>query len=377
MTLWICLSSDATRRYRDDILRALALPIGGRLQFRYRTKLVSNAALQRIRRGDVQGQQVILSFLDREAAPTAVPCRVAKLVATKEVGSWIVLTLKVGNYAFAENLAAWNGAITVAGQRANAEPPTAAEVQKTLDLPGHYCYTIDGRDIDADACGFLTSDSVETWQKVVDQLHSRRGFREIWTFFRADGFAPPVEIVGGIAALHPDTTYTLRIQHYHPEDREIRPAIIEVRTTNTSLSFLDARQLVDSPYDEKSVRFRTGRPLDSESGIIYVELSSFEASASSKPALAGSSSSPSAPTVGEAASVPEFPGAAGEWLFDIPFVLTPNKFRTWVQIAALTILLAAPHALRSSVNGGWLVLIALGSSLVAAYVAIFNLKKSL
>ena len=34
------LSSGATRRYRDDIIRALALPVGAELQFRYDRRFI-------------------------------------------------------------------------------------------------------------------------------------------------------------------------------------------------------------------------------------------------------------------------------------------------------------------------------------------------
>jgi hypothetical protein len=41
----VLLSSGATRRYRDDNIRTLALPRGGELQFRYDRRYIDPAVL--------------------------------------------------------------------------------------------------------------------------------------------------------------------------------------------------------------------------------------------------------------------------------------------------------------------------------------------
>jgi hypothetical protein len=41
----VLLSSGATRRYRDDIIRVLALPKGAELQFRYDRRYIDDALL--------------------------------------------------------------------------------------------------------------------------------------------------------------------------------------------------------------------------------------------------------------------------------------------------------------------------------------------
>jgi len=42
--MFVCLSSGSSARYREDILRALAMPVGSRLQFRYDQKWVAATA---------------------------------------------------------------------------------------------------------------------------------------------------------------------------------------------------------------------------------------------------------------------------------------------------------------------------------------------
>ena len=97
----VLLSSGATRRYRDDIIRALALPAGSDLQFRYDRRYIDPSLLKRIEAGGVQNEEAIVLYLwsDKEKAYTEiVPCRMVKVVSAEFAGSSCIVRLRAGNF---------------------------------------------------------------------------------------------------------------------------------------------------------------------------------------------------------------------------------------------------------------------------------------
>jgi hypothetical protein len=57
---FICFSSGAQQRYRDDIVRAMAMPAGCELTFRYRLKYLARAVLDHLNNGRIsQADQVL------------------------------------------------------------------------------------------------------------------------------------------------------------------------------------------------------------------------------------------------------------------------------------------------------------------------------
>lgn len=99
----LLLSSDSRRRYAEDVLRALALPRGAIIQFRYETDYVAGALQQAIANGSAVGRRCLVTFLaDRESPetePFVVPVRFATVVATACVADMAVFRLRVDDYA--------------------------------------------------------------------------------------------------------------------------------------------------------------------------------------------------------------------------------------------------------------------------------------
>jgi hypothetical protein len=96
------LSSGARPRYREDIVRTLALPPGGRLQFRYDLSIVDETVVNDTKSGKLFGQRALVCYLWNrvEGAPTEyVPCRAVEVTAAEIVGSSFVVVFKVGDYA--------------------------------------------------------------------------------------------------------------------------------------------------------------------------------------------------------------------------------------------------------------------------------------
>src|SRR5713226_2964535 len=158
----LCLSSGYRQRYLEDILRAVAMPAGLDLRFRYTVDHISRDLHDPLKNNGHQGEVVLIGYLDRsdsDHAQEIVPCRFATLQESKILGDICVLTLRLTDYAFAES-----------------ESDAMAELQlRAKDLP-HW----DGLKPAGKLCQYLgngtlrnikkTSD-IGDWQKLVDQLN--------------------------------------------------------------------------------------------------------------------------------------------------------------------------------------------------------------
>lgn len=97
----VLLSSGASRRYRDDIIRVLALPEGADLQFRYDRRYIDEALAQQIGTGQLKHENAIVLYLwsDKENLRTeTVPCRFVTVVGTEFSGSTCIIRLRVGSF---------------------------------------------------------------------------------------------------------------------------------------------------------------------------------------------------------------------------------------------------------------------------------------
>ncbi len=97
----VLLSSGASRRYRDDIIRVLALPADAELQFRYDRKYIHESLAQRIDTGQLKRENGIVLYLssDKEnLSAETVPCRFVTVVDAEFAGSSCIIRLRVGGF---------------------------------------------------------------------------------------------------------------------------------------------------------------------------------------------------------------------------------------------------------------------------------------
>src|ERR1700722_1787440 len=89
-------SSGATVRYLEDIFRAVSMPAGMQLQFRYAAKFIHPEIVNPLERDKtaLNGEQVVLTYLnqsDEQRAlnkpPRAVPCRLATIKSVEWLGT--------------------------------------------------------------------------------------------------------------------------------------------------------------------------------------------------------------------------------------------------------------------------------------------------
>ena len=106
----ILLSSGARPRYRDDIIRSLALPLGGSVQFRYEKSIVS-ADIKRAPESFAD-QTALVCYLSNRVPgdPTEiVPCRFMTVAGITPIGSSYIFDLRAVEFAGGLNDAGFRG----------------------------------------------------------------------------------------------------------------------------------------------------------------------------------------------------------------------------------------------------------------------------
>ena len=102
-------SSGAAKRYIEDVARAIAMPPGMHLQFRYAAKYISPELRNTLERDPyaLNGREVVLAYLDQSearrkqhAAPKVVPCRAATIVSAEFIGTSYIFVYRLAGFAF-------------------------------------------------------------------------------------------------------------------------------------------------------------------------------------------------------------------------------------------------------------------------------------
>ena len=86
----IAHSSAASTRYKLDVLRALTLPVGAHLTFRYGKRLLPDKLGEEFEKDSIKKERVLISSLHDDSANQTVayiPIRFAEIVATKVLGT--------------------------------------------------------------------------------------------------------------------------------------------------------------------------------------------------------------------------------------------------------------------------------------------------
>ena len=162
----LCLSSGITPRYREDVLRAVFMPCGSHLRFRYECELIPNDLLELIKSSELKEKEVCISYLDRSnknILPEIVPCRKAELLASNILGDFCVLDFKLGNFFFAEDIVKFNSDI-----RSSIKNLPSWEGES---LQGSFCFKVD-----AFNSTLMNSRNIEYWQKIIRRLKSHSDF---------------------------------------------------------------------------------------------------------------------------------------------------------------------------------------------------------
>lgn len=262
----ILLSSGARARYRDDIVRCLALPPGGLLQFRYDTEIVEPDVITQAKATRLRGQLAIVAYASTYrvgAAVEIVLCRFVKIVEAVLVGSSLILRFEVQNYIGNHERARIRDVI---GQNSQSKLPHWAKDNGADVLRGLFVFSAEG-DFTTQA-----ADATESFESTVDDLCKYQDFsREKGrTFFSVAGVHEISETTNAnVSALNLSTlgvyqlgvgkTYEVRVYVYAPDDgtgAKIPETELHISAETDSVEFMTPKiARIDSEYDLKRFRF--------------------------------------------------------------------------------------------------------------------------
>jgi len=265
------LSSGRRPRYRDDIIRALALPKGGRLQFRYRKKYVPAAGFHALSKNKLRGAEALVAYLDasnQQATPEIVPCRFARILESELIGEFAVVRFEVAEFA---NVAQ---GVDVREQ-VSEKLPGGTEVPEWKDgeLKGHFLLVLESQ-----AAGWKRAQDPQAWQALADKLGQRQDFQSCPFFYylRAVAKEPgpsEVQLKEGKYVLTPASMHRVEVVHYTPSTaipgNEGVLGTLDVCVQGPGVQGVTTQRLrIDSPYDVQQVYFRTVGESQKQYGLL-------------------------------------------------------------------------------------------------------------
>ena len=169
----LCLSSGARARYLDDVIRALAMPTGTRLQFRYGEYWLDDRVLQKIKNKAILGKEAIIAYIDQSqpgVVPKIVPCRLAVVREVAPLGTTVSITLEVTKFAFVEDIASYQERVRqiddgLLPHWVEENGTTKCKGKWFLELPNHFC-------------DFVDTTNLKPWEKIVKTLVNSDDFKK-------------------------------------------------------------------------------------------------------------------------------------------------------------------------------------------------------
>jgi hypothetical protein len=265
----LCLSSGVTPRYREDVLRAISMPMGSHLPFRYSLGLIPESLKEPIKRNKLAGQEICIAYLDRSVQsqkPMIVPCRKAKLIKSHTLGDFCILEFELLEFWLAPDLQAFNKDIH---SKIGNLPYWEEDC-----LKGYFCSKAESI-----PTSLMVSTEIESWQTLVKSLKSHADFATEPFFYYVRGVYPTkmecrIEAIDNVYDVVANSSYEIRIVQFSPGDTNQTVALKEINwlladSDTQSLSFITNKKLaVDSDYDEKILRFRTSNTSNTVDSMI-------------------------------------------------------------------------------------------------------------
>src|SRR6266478_8670615 len=177
--MFLCLSSGASPRYRQDVLRALSMPHGSLLQFRYHRNWIAKGILQSPQFSRDRESLALIAYIDQsdpKKTPELVPCRFASIVEAKVHGTTVSLLLELKEFALAADLAGFNKELQATS--AGSLPAWQADGK----LKGEYWL-----ELAPNPATSIRSEKLEDWESIVAQLVQRADFKDETCFYAVQG----------------------------------------------------------------------------------------------------------------------------------------------------------------------------------------------
>lgn len=250
----ICLSSGSRPQYAHDVLRAIALPQGATLQFRYRLEWLSEDVRKELGEKSCSGQEALIAYIDQTSPntkPEIIPIRYATILAADIHGSFVTLQFEIGQFAVTSDPASFN---TQLGSTAKgAEPVFVGGKPK-----GKYWFTFEPSET-------LKKGDAETQIEWLTQnLGSRRDFEHENVFYTVLGIydsaiGERVKPTNGEFLLEASHAYYARLIYQSPRDGTNTSIVVSSSSSLLSVSSNPTLQF-SSRYDSRDIFLATGRP---------------------------------------------------------------------------------------------------------------------
>jgi hypothetical protein len=257
--MFVLLSSQASPRYKEDILRCLAAPVNGVVQFRYRKDLVADPVITEInQRGQNKGPlgDAIVCFVDTTPQGTSpiLPVRLVTIVSATVHGTTLSLTLRMKGLAEGET-----GPFTqqVSQLSGNVNP-----VKQGDNLAGRFFFKLTGN-----PPGVTFQETLSQWERVVTKVQQTPTFANesfFWTVVGTEEPSSPVSNADALSAwtdsLDPSVSRNLLIYHYRPQVGENPDGNLALKPGGSIHAGSPEVIRVDSRYDLHRWLFNTGGP---------------------------------------------------------------------------------------------------------------------
>ena len=207
----LCLSSGMTPRYRQDILRVLALPRFSHVQFRYSEDIIDPSLHADLQSNNAAGTTAFLAHVDAtegskrsDGSAFVTLCRTAILVESRKIGSFYFLRFRLWGYVTPSD-----------HEQVQSGLPSVRPRWTASTLSGLWCFPL------ANAGGWPESFSLTDFQSVALELHKRSDFASQPFFFSVEVHDPRSgEIVAagedGEIVLTAGRHFELRVFHFFP-----------------------------------------------------------------------------------------------------------------------------------------------------------------
>lgn len=306
--VFIFLSSGASQRYRDDVLRAIALPRGAYLQFRYSVDAYVATGVQRALAIDpmsLVGRKALLCSLDRRLAvgatvmgsiagaekltgvpgqphqPEVVPCRYAQIAEVEVVGDAVFIRFALEGFPNLGDSKAFNDALRTEGDAARGRVPSWVAKGAEFEVVGEFW--LERGEIPKDC---LESNNraadIAAFQKVVDRLAVHAEYSKETAFFHLIGIRKRQKkklcdvgyIVPKEGRFSASSNKWLALDIFHHEPKSVQPkGRVQVSATFDEVQFDGPSAVhIDSWYDLAEVRLRTPATAVERRGVVDLHL---------------------------------------------------------------------------------------------------------
>jgi hypothetical protein len=250
--MFVLLSSDYSPRYKQDILRCLAAPVGATIQFRYDRVHLSESVLKQLGKLRYPAHAVVCSVASKGVGPlTLVLVRATEIVALREHGSTVSVILKIKEIANAEPTTF----TTALDSSSNGESPRKKSEEASPE--GKYFFEVP--DLPTVERGL----SLTTWEQAITNLRNQHAYQDepfFWTVvgIQEEGRSFDASILHGLPdKLPPGSGFDLLIYHYQPRGGAKPNSKLELSVGPDIEIVVPPDLTVDSRYDLRVWSCRT------------------------------------------------------------------------------------------------------------------------